>query len=34
MRWAGHVARMTEEECLYVVGGKVREKGATSKTKT
>jgi hypothetical protein len=32
MRWAGHVARMGEK--MKVVGGKLREKEATRKTKT
>jgi hypothetical protein len=35
MRWAGHVARMgEEEECIQVVGGRARGKEATRKTKT
>jgi hypothetical protein len=34
VRWAGHVARMVEEERLWDVGGKARGKEATRKTKT
>jgi hypothetical protein len=34
MRWAGHVARMGEEECIEDIGGKARRKEATRKTKT
>jgi hypothetical protein len=34
MRWAGHVARMGEEECIYDFGGKSRRKETTRKTKT
>jgi hypothetical protein len=34
MRWAGHVARMGEEQLLYIIGGKARGKETTGKTKT
>jgi hypothetical protein len=34
IRWAGHVARMGDEECIYDIGGKARRKEATRKTKT
>jgi hypothetical protein len=34
MRWAGHVGRMEEEECIYDIGGKARRKETTWKTKT
>jgi hypothetical protein len=34
MRWAGHVARMGEEECVYDTGGKSRRKEATSTKRT
>jgi hypothetical protein len=33
MRWEGHVAQMGKEKCLYVIGGKAREKETTRKTK-
>jgi hypothetical protein len=33
MRWAGHVARMGEEERIYAIGGKAGWK-TTRKTKT
>jgi hypothetical protein len=33
MRWAGHVTRMGEEECIYDIGGKARMKETTRKTK-
>jgi hypothetical protein len=34
MRWAGHIARKGEEECMYNIGGKVRRKESTGKAKT
>jgi hypothetical protein len=34
MRWAGHVARMGEEECIWDIGRKSRRKYTTGKTKT
>jgi hypothetical protein len=35
MRWAGHVARMgEEEECIWDIGGKARRKEATGETNT
>jgi hypothetical protein len=34
MRWAGHVARMGEEECIGNIGGEVRKKETTRTTKT
>jgi hypothetical protein len=35
MRWAGHVARMgEEEECIFDIGGKAGRKETTGKTKT
>jgi hypothetical protein len=33
MRWAGHVARMGKQECIYDVGGKARWKVSAGKTK-
>jgi hypothetical protein len=34
IRWAGHVTRMGEKECIYDIGGKARRKGITRKTKS
>jgi hypothetical protein len=34
MRWAGHVARMGEEECKWDIVGKARRKETDGKTKT
>jgi hypothetical protein len=35
MKWAGHVARIGgDEECIEDIGGKVRRKETTGKTKT
>jgi hypothetical protein len=34
MRWAGHIAKGGEEECIYEVDGKARRKETTRKTKT
>jgi hypothetical protein len=34
MRWAGHVARMAEEECILDIGRKARRKETTRKIKT
>jgi hypothetical protein len=33
MKWARHVARMAEEERVYVIGAKTRKKETTRKTK-
>jgi hypothetical protein len=32
-RWAGHVARIGGEECIWDIGGKARRKELTRKTK-
>jgi hypothetical protein len=34
MIWAGHLARMGEEECIYDIGEKARNKEIAGKTKT
>jgi hypothetical protein len=34
VRWAGHVARMGEEECMPVIGGRAGRKESSRKTKT
>jgi hypothetical protein len=34
IRWAGRVARMGDEECIWDIGGKARRKETSMKTKT
>jgi hypothetical protein len=34
MRWAGHVARMGEDECILDIDGEARRKETSRKTKT
>jgi hypothetical protein len=34
IRWAGHVGRIGEEECIWDIGGKARRKEITWMTKT
>jgi hypothetical protein len=33
MRWAGYVAQMGREECIYDIGGKARRKKTIRKTR-